>query len=66
MALFASQTLLAETNSLDWGYKDQQAPEHWANINEKYHACAGVNQSPINIDQSIDAELPPLNFKGLY
>lgn len=61
LTLFASNAALAEAN-LDWGYTNQQAPEHWANISEKYAACNGKNQSPINIDQTLHAELPPLKF----
>lgn len=61
MTLFATQTIFAGAN-LDWGYSDQQAPAHWASLNTKYAACSGVNQSPINIDQTVDAELPPLKF----
>lgn len=46
----------------DWGYTDQHAPEHWATINAKYQACAGSNQSPINIEQTTKATLPALKF----
>lgn len=60
-SLLSCQSVLASTD-LDWGYTDRQAPEHWTNINEKYHACSGVNQSPINIDQTINAQLTPLKF----
>ena len=61
LTLFGTQTVCAGA-TLDWGYADQQAPANWANLNEKYHACSGVNQSPINIDHTVDAELPPLQF----
>ncbi|WOE32808.1 MULTISPECIES: carbonic anhydrase family protein [unclassified Acinetobacter] len=61
MTLFASQAIFAGAN-LDWGYSGQQAPTHWAEINPKYAACSGLNQSPINIDQTVDAKLPPLKF----
>lgn len=61
MMLFATQTAFAGAD-LDWGYADQQAPAHWASINSKYQACSGLNQSPINIDQTIDAQLSPLKF----
>lgn len=61
LTLFASNAVFAGAN-LDWGYANQQAPEHWADISEKYAACNGKNQSPINIDQTIKAELPPLKF----
>ena len=61
LTLLSCQSVLADTN-LDWSYTGHQAPEHWANISEKYHACSGVNQSPINIDQTVNANLAPLAF----
>lgn len=43
----------------DWNYK---TPENWSKINDKYHACSGLNQSPIDIQNTIQAQLPPLIF----
>ncbi len=49
-------------NAADWGYQQAQAPEHWASLKQEYQSCAGQNQSPINIDQTIKATLTPLKF----
>lgn len=46
----------------DWGYGSHKAPEHWASLNTNYQSCAGANQSPINIHQTVQAKLPPLKF----
>lgn len=57
-ALIAQQSFA----DADWSYSDQTAPQHWASINTKYQACGGLNQSPINIQQTTKATLPALQF----
>ncbi|ENV17198.1 carbonic anhydrase [Acinetobacter guillouiae] len=43
----------------DWDY---QNPKDWASANQQYQACAGINQSPIDIRDTVTANLPPLEF----
>ena len=43
----------------DWNYNQ---PEQWSTLNQKYSACNGLNQSPINIERTVKAELEPLKF----
>ena len=43
----------------DWNYTQ---PEQWSTLNQKYSACNGLNQSPINIERTVKAELEPLKF----
>lgn len=45
-----------------WGYSGHAAPEYWASISEEYSACAGMNQSPINLTGFIESELMPLSI----
>ena len=59
--LFTSQISFAGVDS-DWGYSDAKAPSNWINLNAKYQACSGLNQSPINISQTTKAQLSPLKF----
>ncbi|MFM9836054.1 MAG: carbonic anhydrase [Methylophilaceae bacterium] len=48
-------------NKAHWGYEGDEGPENWAKLSPDYSICAtGSNQSPINIDKTIDAELKPL------
>lgn len=44
---------------VDWNYTQ---PEQWSTLNQKYSACNGLNQSPINIERTVKAELEPLKF----
>lgn len=43
----------------DWDY---QQPEKWNQLNASFAACAGQNQSPINIENTVKADLAPLKF----
>lgn len=45
-----------------WSYQGDGAPEHWANINQDYNRCSGFNQSPINVTNTIQADIAPLKF----
>jgi len=54
-----------EEQGAPWGYNEDLGPKEWANLDEKYKMCEdGLNQSPINITQTIDARLNPLSFEG--
>lgn len=44
-----------------WGYEGKESPEHWGEIDEAYKTCqTGMNQSPVNIDATLKAQLAPL------
>ena len=45
-----------------WGYAGEQGPEHWATLDPQFASCAGKNQSPIDIDDLIEADLAPIKF----
>ncbi|MFL6593183.1 MAG: carbonic anhydrase, partial [Luteimonas sp.] len=45
-----------------WGYAGKLGPEHWSTLDAKFSACAGRNQSPIDLDGFIEAQLPPIRF----
>ncbi|WP_416240585.1 carbonic anhydrase [Acinetobacter sp. CFCC 10889] len=61
VSLGTSTTLYAD-QATDWGYEANNAPEKWASLSEKYHACSGLNQSPIDIKNTTSAKLEPLKF----
>lgn len=58
----SQQAFAAEGVTFDWGYTAQTAPAHWSNLKSEYQTCSGLNQSPINITQTVKAELPALKL----
>ena len=54
-----------EDKGAHWGYNEDLGPKEWSNLDEKYRMCEnGLNQSPINITNTVDARLNPLTFEG--
>jgi carbonic anhydrase len=45
-----------------WGYKGDLGPDKWTTLKPEFAACAGRNQSPINVTSTINAELKPVKF----
>ncbi len=65
-ALVAGNALASE--GAHWGYTGDTGPAHWGSLKPEFEMCAkGVNQSPINLTDFIEAELPPItfNYSGL-
>ena len=53
-----------DKHAAHWAYEGKEGPEHWAKLKPEFVTCeAGRNQSPINIEEAIDAPLKPL--KGI-
>jgi carbonic anhydrase len=47
----------------DWSYDGDTGPAHWADLSPSYKECgAGLHQSPVDINQTSRAFLPPLQF----
>ncbi|NOQ34442.1 MAG: hypothetical protein GQ569_00920 [Methylococcaceae bacterium] len=46
-----------------WSYAGNTAPQHWGSLSPEFATCGkGKNQSPIDIQDSLDAKLPPISF----
>lgn len=45
-----------------WSYDGPRGPDHWSSLDPAYAACAGREQSPIDIGQTRRADLPALRF----
>jgi carbonic anhydrase len=62
-AVFAFLALSAQSDdsSTHWTYAGAHGPGHWGDISPDFVQCkVGVNQSPIDIVDSVEADLPPL------
>lgn len=60
-----SGSVLSEDNSHGghgWGYSGHWSPEHWASLSPDYSACAGNNQSPVNLTGFVESELEPMKI----
>jgi carbonic anhydrase len=61
-SLFASAAAWAE-DAPHFGYSGDHGPEHWADLSADWSACAaGKSQSPIDIADAVDEELPALDI----
>ncbi|MGL5304367.1 MAG: carbonic anhydrase [Aeromonas sp.] len=54
-----SPALLAATH---WGYEGKAGPAQWAKLTPEFGQCAGSNQSPVDLNGLVEAELVPLVF----
>ncbi len=65
-ALLISLLMLANlahaSGKVHWTYGGESGAEHWAELSPDFHICNGANQSPIDLSEFIEAELPPINF----
>lgn len=54
---------LTAGESSHWSYSGETGPGHWSDLSPDFATCGnGVNQSPIDISDTIAAELNPLQF----
>ena len=58
--LLASSAAFAE--GAHWTYSGAGGPDEWAKLTPESGACAGKNQSPINLTGFIKADLKPIKF----
>lgn len=52
---------VAFASDVQWGYRGDDGPDHWAEIDPHFFACSkGMQQSPIDIAEDVAAQLPAL------
>lgn len=61
-AVFAPAPARAQWRT-PWSYSGARGPAHWAALDPEYAACAGKEQSPIDIRSAQSANLPALRFE---
>lgn len=63
---FACLLLLASfvhaSSSSKWGYSGEEGPDNWVKLSADYSACAGSNQSPVDLTGFIEADLEAIEF----
>lgn len=59
--LFTSSVAFAADRT-HWTYSGEEGPEKWAKLAPEFVACAGKNQSPINLTGFIEADLNPIKI----
>ena len=66
MLLVSASVFAAEGTNQDahWSYSGRTDPDHWAKLG--HSACAGKNQSPVNLTGFMEANLTPiaLNYRA--
>ena len=46
-----------------WGYQGETGPAYWGDLSPDFHMCKeGKSQTPIDIVNPVDADLPPITF----
>lgn len=69
LAVFGLFSLLLPLNSqaqwkTPWSYEGPRGPEHWGDLDPEYALCKqGKEQSPIDIQNTQEADLAPLKFE---
>lgn len=52
-----------KSNHAQWGYSGKTGPEHWAELDKNYSACAaGKSQSPVDIIDAVKTDLPNIAY----
>ncbi len=62
-ALVAVSAWAGASGKAHWEYSGHEGPEHWGALSVDYSVCAtGKNQTPINITNAIEADLPTIEL----
>lgn len=61
---YAGASIAADTKvAPHWEYKGEEGAENWGKLDESFHQCeVGYAQSPIDIKETVEADLPDIGF----
>jgi carbonic anhydrase len=59
-AMLAVAGIASAADPGEWSYSGEHGPDNWARLAPEFGACAGKNQSPIDLTGFIDAHLNPI------
>ena len=63
LMLLLSVTGQAFASDIHWTYEGEAGPEHWGELSPEFEACSsGIEQSPIDLDSTADANPADLQF----
>lgn len=61
--LVTSSVYAGSDDPIHWDYEGDHGPSHWGELDEAFSTCeSGMNQSPIDLVGSLQADLPELTF----
>jgi len=64
VASIAAAGTLVAAEGTHWSYSGPTGPEHWAELSPESAACGiGFNQSPVDITETVEADLDTLEFE---
>ena len=59
----SSSAIAADTHEIKWTYQGESGPQNWSKLSKEYFSCNnGKNQSPVNIEKTIDGKLPAIPY----
>jgi len=63
LLILSLNTFASEHVQSHWGYNGEEAPANWGSLNPTFKTCSdGVNQSPIDLKNFMDANLTKIPF----
>jgi len=62
LCLMVAGSTASAADTPHWTYEGHHGPGAWASLDPGYASCSGLNQSPVDLADTVDAELPPLQL----
>ncbi len=63
VAIHATQDAQKRLHNAHWSYSKETGPKYWGELKEEFFMCKeGKNQSPVNLNRFVEADLPKLKI----